>query len=260
MGKGKKLQPVMLPAKLGAIRRHLGLTQEQMVRYIVPDTKDPLSDRAAVSDYESARRTPSPLEVFYYAKAVRDLTVYENFSSDDLLDDACKLPFSPHSKKIAAGEVPLGKINSRQKNKEGTESGKDLMIVGESGGAECSDKETSDSQSLGILTLPGMGSSENSATDFVTELTVAKEHDEDEIDYPRRFYFSFEFIEKFDNFMMRLLLATPYRFREHYCDSSLSIEIAVLAALRDLERMDRENVQSVVVECLHEHIADHYEN
>lgn len=41
MGKGKKLQPVMLPAKLGAIRRHLGLTQEQMVRYIVPDTKDP---------------------------------------------------------------------------------------------------------------------------------------------------------------------------------------------------------------------------
>lgn len=156
--------------------------------------------------------------------------------------------------------MPLGKINSRQKNKEGTEWGKDLMIVGESGGAECSDKETSDSQSLGILTLPGMGSSENSATDFVTELTVAKEHDEDEIDYPRRFYFSFEFIEKFDNFMMRLLLATPYRFREHYCDSSLSIEIAVLAALRDLERMDRENVQSVVVECLHEHIADHYEN
>lgn len=250
MGKGKKAQPKFLSEKLRLVRRHLNFTQEQMVRYVVPETEDAASDRAAISDYESGRRAPSPLEVFHYAKTVCDLTDYKNFTSDDLIDDARPLPFSTELHE---------RIISDDETKTIASSGEESKIVSGRGEVDSPAEIRRDCEP-GKTTFSSLEEMQQNILDNNLAGLENYEQDEPEIDYQRSFYFSSEFLEKFDNFGMRLLLAAPTRLREHYCDASLSIEIAVAAALRDLERMDRANAPSVVVECLREHAAEHFEN
>lgn len=262
MGKGKRAQPRLLPAKLGFVRHHLGFTQEEMVKWAVPATENAASDRAAISDYESGRRFPSPLEVFHYAKAVRDLTVHKDFSSDDLIDDTRELPFSLTDKNAGIADAPPGELAARRKKRKADQSSENSILTAESDDAGYSARDSSGNNSLSISAASKRQLSENSAAGSSDDATVenAYEGEKEKADHPRRFFFSREFLDNFDDFMMRLLLAAPHRFREHYSDSSLSIEIAVMSALRDLERRDRENASSVVIECLHEHIADHYDN
>ena len=92
MGKYRKPQPTKLAQKLLSIRRYFDFTQEQMIGYVMPDAA-PTIARAALSDFESGRRTPSLLEILNYAKAVRFLTVHKNFNVEILLDDKLGLPF-----------------------------------------------------------------------------------------------------------------------------------------------------------------------
>lgn len=93
MGKGRKPQPLLMPKKLFEIREFFNFSQEEMVRHIVPNVDNAAATRAAISDYEHGRRTPSPLELLQYAKAVRLLTRYKDFVVDDLIDDNRKLPW-----------------------------------------------------------------------------------------------------------------------------------------------------------------------
>lgn len=99
MGKAKKTQPARLPAKLLTIRKFLDFSQEEMVKFVVPDVEDAASARAAISDYEAGRRTPSILENLNYAVAVRLLTRHKNFNVEDLIDDRRNLPFALRSQK-----------------------------------------------------------------------------------------------------------------------------------------------------------------
>ncbi len=93
MGRVKKEPPSKLAAKLAAVRLFLNLTQEEMIKLVIPGVKNPRLKRWAISDFELGRRAPSLQEVFFYAKAVRDLTEYTNFNSDDLIDDTRDLPW-----------------------------------------------------------------------------------------------------------------------------------------------------------------------
>ena len=93
MGKGKKPQPQKLPKKLADIRQFFNFSQEEMVKYIIPGVEDAAASRAAISDYEHGRRTPSILEILQYTKAVRLLSRYKEFSMEDLADDAKNLPW-----------------------------------------------------------------------------------------------------------------------------------------------------------------------
>lgn len=215
MGKGKKTQPKFLSEKLRLVRRHLNFTQEQMVRYVVPKTKDAASERAALSDYESGRRAPSPLEVFHYAKTVCALTDYKNFTSDDLIDDARPLPFTTesHKKVILDGETKTIALAENVSTIVSERSGVDSLV------------ETQRDREPRKTTFSSLEEMQQSILDDYLAGLENNEPDEPEIDYQRSFYFSSEFIENFDNFGMRLLLAAPSRLREHYCDSSLSIEM-----------------------------------
>lgn len=113
MGKRRQKQPVNLSRKLLAIRKYFDFTQEQMVAYVMPEM-DPKTARAALSDFESGRRTPSLLEILNYAKAVRFLTVHKDFNVEILLDDKLALPFRcPRSDgtRSAEKEKPVESVN-----------------------------------------------------------------------------------------------------------------------------------------------------
>jgi len=94
MGRVKKEQPLKLVSKIAGIRRVLKLSQEEMIALIAPGTADARSKRCAISDFELGRRSPSVIELFYYAKAVRDLTEYKDFNVEDLIDDERDLPWA----------------------------------------------------------------------------------------------------------------------------------------------------------------------
>jgi DNA-binding transcriptional regulator YiaG len=92
-GKSKEKQPEMLPEKLLEIRQFFNFTQEEMAEYILPETVNRTVARAALSDYEKGRRTPSVLKLLNYAKAVRFLTQYKDFNLEDLVRDDKNLPW-----------------------------------------------------------------------------------------------------------------------------------------------------------------------
>lgn len=93
MGKGKKEQPNNLAAKLLEIRKFLNLTQEEMVRLVIPKVESTSRKRSSISEFEKGYRAPSLLEVFHYAEAVRKLTKHKKLTTDDLLDDRRELPW-----------------------------------------------------------------------------------------------------------------------------------------------------------------------
>lgn len=94
MGKSKEKQPEKLPEKLLEIRQFFNFTQEDMVPHIMPEEADnATAARAAISDYEKGRRTPSVLKLYNYAVAVRLFTQYKNFNMEDLVRDDKELPW-----------------------------------------------------------------------------------------------------------------------------------------------------------------------
>lgn len=94
MGKGTKKQPEKLPEKLLKIRKFFLFSQEEMIEFVDPEREDPVTARAAISDYEHGRRTPSLLEILNYTRAVRLFTRYKQFTAEDLIDDNRNLPFT----------------------------------------------------------------------------------------------------------------------------------------------------------------------
>lgn len=93
MGKTKEEQPEKLPEKLLEIRHYFTFTQEEMVPYILPKAENATAARAALSDFENGRRTPSIIKLYNYAVAVRLLTRYKSFSMEDLVRDDKDLPW-----------------------------------------------------------------------------------------------------------------------------------------------------------------------
>jgi transcriptional regulator with XRE-family HTH domain len=74
-----KLKLEHLPAKLLAVRKHLGLSQSQLAARL---TQDPHYGR--VSEYERGRRTPGLLTLLDYARLA-------GIHIDDLVDDEIDL-------------------------------------------------------------------------------------------------------------------------------------------------------------------------
>ena len=93
MGKSKQKQPEKLPEKLLEIRQYFNFTQEEMIGYIMPDIENATAARAAISDFEKGRRTPTLIEAYNYAVAVRLLTLFKNFNVEDLINDKKGLPW-----------------------------------------------------------------------------------------------------------------------------------------------------------------------
>lgn len=77
MGKQKRAQPKLLPAKLLHIRKRLGLTQLQMLHSL--NLKQDLS-AGRISEYERGIREPNSIMLLHYARAAR-------VSTDKLIDD-----------------------------------------------------------------------------------------------------------------------------------------------------------------------------
>ena len=108
MGKAKKPQPSRLSEKLFTVRKFFGISQEEMIKFVIPDVEDAASARAAISDYESGRRAPSILESLNYAITVRLLSRHKQFNVEDLIDDKRELPFSTSaSVKSRRSEISL---------------------------------------------------------------------------------------------------------------------------------------------------------
>ena len=93
MGKTKEEQPEKLHEKLLEIRQYFTFTQEEMVPYILPKAENATAARAAISDFEKGRRTPSIIKLYNYAVAVRLLSRYKNFNMEDLVRDDKALPW-----------------------------------------------------------------------------------------------------------------------------------------------------------------------
>jgi transcriptional regulator with XRE-family HTH domain len=85
MGSSSRRRPKRLAAKLFAIRKHLGLTQSQMIfkldeLYIYP---------SHISDYERGEREPNLLVLLKYARLAQ-------VPMEMLIDDAMNLPGDMH--------------------------------------------------------------------------------------------------------------------------------------------------------------------
>jgi len=81
MGKQRRPQPKLLPAKLRSIRQQLGLSKAQMLRALkLPwDCQD-----ARISEYESGTREPNLIVLLHYSKVTR-------VPINDLVDDALEV-------------------------------------------------------------------------------------------------------------------------------------------------------------------------
>lgn len=77
-----KLKLAKLPAKLRAVRRHLGLSQSQLAAQL---TQKPYYGR--VSEYERGKATPGLMALLDYARLGA-------IHIDDLVDDSIELTFS----------------------------------------------------------------------------------------------------------------------------------------------------------------------
>ena len=93
MGKASRQKPARLGEKLLQMRETLGLSQNEMIRYVGLDS---VVSRNNLSIYESGRREPSVIIIMKFARAVgipRELLV------DDELDLPKKLPAGPQHKR-----------------------------------------------------------------------------------------------------------------------------------------------------------------
>jgi transcriptional regulator with XRE-family HTH domain len=77
----KRPRPARLPAKLIAVRKHLGLSQIKMTSLLQSDIA-----YHRISEFESGRRDPSVMILLQYARAA-------NISVECLIDDEMELPF-----------------------------------------------------------------------------------------------------------------------------------------------------------------------
>ena len=91
--RSRETQPQNLPQKLLGIRLYFNFTQIEMVHYVLPKAKNPTAARAALSEWEKGRRTPSLLKLYNYAVTVRLLTRYKKFNMEDLVRDDRNLPW-----------------------------------------------------------------------------------------------------------------------------------------------------------------------
>lgn len=89
MGKGKRERPDRLGEKLTELRKRLGLSQNEMLRYL--RLSDKLT-REELSAYERGVREPSLLTLLMYAKMT-------GLSVDILIDDDVELPTKLHLNK-----------------------------------------------------------------------------------------------------------------------------------------------------------------
>lgn len=76
-----RLTPQRIPEKLLAVRRHLGLSQSQMMRRL-----NIKCCYTRISEYERGRRPPSLLVLLKYARLA-------GIHIDDLVDDSINLSF-----------------------------------------------------------------------------------------------------------------------------------------------------------------------
>ncbi|HEX7332953.1 MAG TPA: helix-turn-helix transcriptional regulator [Pyrinomonadaceae bacterium] len=77
MGKQRRAQPELLPAKLLHIRRRLGLTQPQMLCSLKLKAGHTVG---RISEYEHGIREPNLIVLLQYARAA-------HISTDELIDD-----------------------------------------------------------------------------------------------------------------------------------------------------------------------------
>ena len=82
MGKGKRERPNRLGEKLGEIRKRLGLSQNEMLRFLRLNDK---LTREELSAYERGVREPSLLTLLRYARTT-------GLSVDLFIDDEVDLP------------------------------------------------------------------------------------------------------------------------------------------------------------------------
>lgn len=82
MGRAKKVAPKFLAQKLGAIRKNLGLTYEELIEKL--DCPEIPLYRASISQYESGKIEPPLPVLLKYARLVK-------ISTDILIDDAVGL-------------------------------------------------------------------------------------------------------------------------------------------------------------------------
>jgi transcriptional regulator with XRE-family HTH domain len=82
MGRGSRDRPTKLGKKLAQIRKHLGLSQEGIVRQLGLSSKLTRND---ISKYERGVREPSLAVLLKYARSAK-------VSVEEIIDDAVKLP------------------------------------------------------------------------------------------------------------------------------------------------------------------------
>jgi len=84
MGAKRRPQPKKLKMKLRAIRRDLGLTQDQMAKELVKKGAEKPVHSGYVSNFESGKKEPSLIALLAYARLA-------GVSTDVLIDDTAKL-------------------------------------------------------------------------------------------------------------------------------------------------------------------------
>lgn len=82
MGRGTREKPTKLGKKLAQIRKHLGLSQDGMVRQLGLSSKLTRND---ISKYERGLREPSLAVLLKYGRA-------SAVSVEEIIDDAVELP------------------------------------------------------------------------------------------------------------------------------------------------------------------------
>ncbi|MGH9830866.1 MAG: helix-turn-helix domain-containing protein [Blastocatellia bacterium] len=93
MGKASRQKPARLGEKLLQMRETLGLSQNEMIRYV---GLDDVVSRNNLSIYESGRREPSVIIIMKFARAVG---IPMEILVDDQLDLPKKLPAGPRQKR-----------------------------------------------------------------------------------------------------------------------------------------------------------------
>lgn len=91
MGRGSRDRPTKLGKKLAQIRKHLGLSQDGMVRQLGLSSK---LTRNEISKYERGVREPSLAVLLKYARSAK-------VSVEEIIDDAAKLPARFNEKEVA---------------------------------------------------------------------------------------------------------------------------------------------------------------
>jgi transcriptional regulator with XRE-family HTH domain len=83
MGRSRRPRPIHLASKLQRIRRHLGLTQEEMVKRLNYRNSPLTADK--ISEFENDKREPPVQLLLCYARAA-------GIAMEYLVDDELALP------------------------------------------------------------------------------------------------------------------------------------------------------------------------